>query len=219
MTFERISPRNAFVALCNARWVFGDEAAEQCFNDTRAASEDVLDIVNVFMVAAANGQIPIYDAISGERRFPICAQDELIETFVILMAEEVHRNPWPITPPAPLYAIDRSDVEEFISTWLEEDGLDDMRLVDAPSQSTPTVKNAGITQRDVLLDKNVILSLAPATERQLLRLSEVKRITGLSKSAIYARMKDADFPKQKNLGPQTVAWWSDEVAGCISSRT
>lgn len=219
MTFEQVSPRNAFVAICKARWLFGDEAAKQCCNDTRAASDDALYVVNAFIAAAADGRIPIYDAISGEREFPICAHDELIETFVRLMAEEAHWDPWPITPPAPLYAIDRSDVEQFISTWLEEDGLDDMRLVDAPSQSTATVKNAGIPQRDVLLDKNVILSLAPATERQLLRLSEVKRITGLSKSAIYARMKDADFPKQKNLGPQTVAWWSDEVAQWISSRT
>jgi prophage regulatory protein len=223
MTFDRISPRRAFTMMCEAQCVFGDETAKQCFNATRAASQDSLDVVNAFTAGVADGRIPIYgpihDEVIGERRFQICPQEELIETFVILMAEEANHDPWPSSPPAPLYTIDRSDVEQFISIWLKENGLDDMRLDGAPRRPLGTAKDACRPPTDIHLDQNMILSAAPAIERQLLRLSEVKRLTGLSKSGIYARMKDADFPKQKNLGPQTVAWWSDEVAQWISSRT
>jgi prophage regulatory protein len=223
MTFDRINPRRAFTMMCEARWIFGDEAAEQCFNDTRAASQDILDVANAFTAAVADGRIlvygPIKDSVIGERRFPICPQEELIETFVILMAEQANHDPWPSTPPVPLYTIDRSDVEQFISIWLKENGLDDMRLDGAPSQPSATAKDARRPQTDIHLDQNIILSAAPPIERQLLRLPDVKRLTGLSKSGIYARMNDADFPQQKSLGPQTVAWWSDEVAQWISSRT
>jgi prophage regulatory protein len=223
MTFNRISPRLAFTMMCEARWIFGDEAAKQCFNDMRAASQDALDVVNAFTAGVADGRIPIYgpihDEVVGERRFQICPQEELIETFVTLMAEEANHDPWPSTPPPLLYTIDSSDVEQFISNWLKENGLDDMRLDGAPIQPSAKAKDARRPQTDIHLDQNIILSVAPPIERQLLRLPEVKRLTGLSKSGIYARINEADFPKQKKLGPQTVAWWSDEVAQWISSRT
>jgi prophage regulatory protein len=223
MTFDRINPRRAFTMMCEARWMFGDEAAKQCFNDMRAASQEAIAVVNAFTAGVADDRIPIYvsiqDDVIGERRFQICPQEELIETFVILMAEEANHDPWPSTPPAPLYTIDRSDIEQFISIWLKENGLDDMRLDGAPTLPFGTAKDACRSPTDIHLDQNIILSTAPAIERQLLRLPDVKRLTGLSKSAIYARMNDADFPKQKSLGPQTVAWWSDEVAQWISSRT
>lgn len=219
MTLYQISPRRAFAMMCEARWLFGDEAAEKCFTDTHTASQGALEVGNTFMAAVADGRIPIYDAISGERRFQIDPQDELIETFLILMAEEPHHDPWPTTPPAPLYVIYRSEMEQFIATWMQGTGLEDMRLAGAPRQPTAAAKDAHRPQTDIRLDKNIILSPVSAIERQLLRLSDVRRRTGLSKSAIYARIKDADFPKQKSLGPQTVAWWSDEVAQWISSRT
>lgn len=38
----------------------------------------------------------------------------------------------------------------------------------------------------------------------ILRLSEVKKCTGLSRSTIYARMAAGTFPKAINLGPRTV---------------
>jgi Prophage CP4-57 regulatory protein (AlpA) len=201
MTFDRASPRSAFTDACKARWLFGDEAAAQCFNNASAATQDVLDVAKIFAAAVVDGRIPIYDAVSGEGRFSICPQEELIETFVILMAEEANRDPWPTTPPMPWYAIDLSDVEQFIDTWLKDTRLDDMRLDGTPSQPPAAVKDARRQQTDIHFDKNIILLPAPAIKRRLLRLSEVKRVTALSKSAIYARMKDADFPKQKNLGP------------------
>ena len=41
---------------------------------------------------------------------------------------------------------------------------------------------------------------------QLLRLPQVKSITGLSKSTIYARMSEGNFPKQISIGPRLVVW-------------
>ncbi len=50
-----------------------------------------------------------------------------------------------------------------------------------------------------------------------LRRSEVERITGLSSSEIYRRIKDGKFPEPIQLGVRAVAWsqfsieeWQDE---------
>jgi hypothetical protein len=153
MTFDRINPRRAFTMMCEARWMFGDEAAKQCFNDMRAASQEAIAVVNAFTAGVADDRIPIYvsiqDDVIGERRFQICPQEELIETFVILMAEEANHDPWPSTPPAPLYTIDRSDIEQFISIWLKENGLDDMRLDGAPTLPFGTAKDACRSPTDI----------------------------------------------------------------------
>lgn len=46
---------------------------------------------------------------------------------------------------------------------------------------------------------------------RLIRMPELKSTTGLSKSAIYDRMKDGTFPKSVSLGGQSVAWVASEV--------
>jgi prophage regulatory protein len=55
--------------------------------------------------------------------------------------------------------------------------------------------------------------------QQLLRLPQVKSMTGLSKSTIYARMSEGNFPKQISIGPRLVVWlesdiqqWIDDLA-------
>jgi prophage regulatory protein len=50
---------------------------------------------------------------------------------------------------------------------------------------------------------------------RLLRLQEVKEITGLSRSSIYA---DDDFPKAVKIGPRAVAWVEIEIQDWISAR-
>lgn len=45
----------------------------------------------------------------------------------------------------------------------------------------------------------------------LLRLKEVKAITGLGRSSIYKYMNTGNFPKSIQLGERAVAWISDEV--------
>ena len=44
-----------------------------------------------------------------------------------------------------------------------------------------------------------------------LRLPEVKAITGLSKTSLYALIRDRSFPAPIHLGPRAVAWVRDEV--------
>jgi prophage regulatory protein len=53
---------------------------------------------------------------------------------------------------------------------------------------------------------------------KLLRLPQVASITGLSKSSIYAKVADGDFPKQISLGSRSVAWLDSHIESWIQSR-
>jgi len=53
---------------------------------------------------------------------------------------------------------------------------------------------------------------------RLLRLPEVKQMTGLSKSSIYLRIASGTFPKQILLGPRVVAWSEHAVKTWIQSQ-
>ncbi|WP_369751563.1 helix-turn-helix transcriptional regulator [Pandoraea sp. B-6] len=44
-----------------------------------------------------------------------------------------------------------------------------------------------------------------------LRRSDVERIAGLSRSSIYAKMKDGQFPKPVHLSSRMVRWIESEV--------
>ncbi|MHB1702266.1 MAG: helix-turn-helix transcriptional regulator [Acidobacteriaceae bacterium] len=44
-----------------------------------------------------------------------------------------------------------------------------------------------------------------------LRLPDVKLVTGLSKSSLYALIRAESFPAPVRLGPRTVAWVRSEV--------
>ena len=46
---------------------------------------------------------------------------------------------------------------------------------------------------------------------RLLRLPEVKHLTGLSKSSIYARIAEDSFPRQISLGARTVVWSESDI--------
>ena len=53
---------------------------------------------------------------------------------------------------------------------------------------------------------------------QLLRLPQVKSITGLSKSTIYSRIAEGDFPKQISIGPRLVVWVESEIQNWIADQ-
>ena len=53
---------------------------------------------------------------------------------------------------------------------------------------------------------------------KLLRLPDVKTITGLSKSTIYARISEGAFPKQIPLGPRIVVWVESDIQNWISQQ-
>jgi prophage regulatory protein len=50
---------------------------------------------------------------------------------------------------------------------------------------------------------------------RLLRLQQVREVTGLSRSSIYA---DANFPRPVKIGPRAVAWVYDEIHEWVLER-
>ena len=52
----------------------------------------------------------------------------------------------------------------------------------------------------------------------ILRLPTVKARTGLSRSTIYLRVAEGDFPKPISLGARAVGWLESEVDRWIADR-
>lgn len=52
----------------------------------------------------------------------------------------------------------------------------------------------------------------------ILRLPEVKRSTGLSRSTIYLRIAEGRFPKPVSLGGRAVGWLEAEVQDWLQRR-
>jgi len=60
---------------------------------------------------------------------------------------------------------------------------------------------------------------APDSSRDnILRLPDVKARTGLSRSSIYAYIKDGKFPQHIALGERSVGWYESEVDAWVASR-
>ncbi len=55
--------------------------------------------------------------------------------------------------------------------------------------------------------------------KAILRRPEVERITGLSRSTLYAMMADGSFPKPVKLGKRAVGWREVDIAVWLESRT
>ena len=55
-------------------------------------------------------------------------------------------------------------------------------------------------------------------EQMILRLPNVKAITGLSRSTIYLRMSEGTFPQKISLGSRAVGWLRSEVADWMDQR-
>ena len=54
---------------------------------------------------------------------------------------------------------------------------------------------------------------------RILRLKEVQRMTGLSRSTIYAEIAKGNFPKQVKLtGARSVGWQENTITQWIESR-
>ena len=54
--------------------------------------------------------------------------------------------------------------------------------------------------------------------QKFLRTPQVKQITGLSKSSIYARIAEGTFPKQIPLGPRLVVWVESDIQKWIAEQ-
>ncbi len=54
--------------------------------------------------------------------------------------------------------------------------------------------------------------------QSILRLPVVKARTGLSRSTIYLRLSQGEFPKPISLGPRAVGWIESEITDWIAAR-
>ena len=52
---------------------------------------------------------------------------------------------------------------------------------------------------------------------RIMRLSEVKSVTGLSQTTIYRFEKEGRFPSRVSLGERSVGWFEDDVESFLSS--
>lgn len=59
---------------------------------------------------------------------------------------------------------------------------------------------------------------SPAPSPTLIRRKAVEQRTGLSRTHIYALMKQGDFPQAVPLAGRAVAWIADEVDNWIIGR-
>jgi prophage regulatory protein len=53
---------------------------------------------------------------------------------------------------------------------------------------------------------------------KILRLQEVKNITGLSSATIWRMEKSGAFPSRRKIAPHSVGWLSSELSQWIESR-
>ncbi len=52
----------------------------------------------------------------------------------------------------------------------------------------------------------------------ILRLPKVKSRTGLSRSSIYLRMSNNDFPRPVSLGGRSVGWLEEEIDNWLERK-
>jgi len=53
---------------------------------------------------------------------------------------------------------------------------------------------------------------------KILRLPEVKKATGLSRSTVYQKMSEKTFPAQISLGPKSVGWVESDIQNWIQEK-
>ena len=52
----------------------------------------------------------------------------------------------------------------------------------------------------------------------ILRLADVKRLTGLCKSSIYQMMKNGNFPRRIALGCRAVGWMACDIHAWLHAK-
>jgi prophage regulatory protein len=80
-------------------------------------------------------------------------------------------------------------------------------------------KSGGVTTPRLHSDQCYCFCMEPATSPyHLLRLNQVTKMLGLSKSTIYNKIANGTFPKPINLGGQSVAWIESEINAWVEDR-
>ena len=84
-----------------------------------------------------------------------------------------------------------------------------------PRRSDPALRQQSIQkklpQSEKLSDANLKGPSNLPDDVSFLRLPEVKAVTGLSKTSLYALIREKSFPAPVRLGPRAVAWVRSEV--------
>lgn len=60
--------------------------------------------------------------------------------------------------------------------------------------------------------------MSMAEDDYIMRLSEVMRKTGLSRSTVYNLVAAKEFPRQINLSQRSVGWLASEVTAWLNQR-
>jgi prophage regulatory protein len=68
------------------------------------------------------------------------------------------------------------------------------------------------------IDNKIKGSAIPQNHTRFLRLAEVKKLTSLSRSAIYVKIANREFPRSVALSRQCVAWVESEVIEWMNQR-
>jgi prophage regulatory protein len=58
----------------------------------------------------------------------------------------------------------------------------------------------------------------PPIQDRIIRLPQVKDLTGLGRSSIYLGIKEGRFPRHINLGGRSVGWLESEIRQWIADR-
>ncbi|MFZ6771341.1 helix-turn-helix transcriptional regulator [Undibacterium sp. SXout7W] len=61
-------------------------------------------------------------------------------------------------------------------------------------------------------------NLGSASIDQVFRLPQVKALTGLGKSSIYAAMRQGNFPASRSLGARAIGWFQSDIINWLESR-
>jgi len=94
----------------------------------------------------------------------------------------------------------------------------DMPAANAVSAKFPPVSANSHSRTPEPAEFNFAGASRRLDEVTFLRLPEVKAITGLSKSSLYALIKEKSFPAPVQLGARAVAWVRSEVVQWTAER-
>lgn len=62
------------------------------------------------------------------------------------------------------------------------------------------------------------MATAVHSPQVILRRTQVQARTGISRSGIYQKMADGEFPQSISLGPRAVGWLESSIDDWIQSR-
>ena len=84
----------------------------------------------------------------------------------------------------------------------DRNGEERFRTSQSIGKKTPSSQKPGSKIDDTLSKVDDVV---------FLRLPDVKAVTGLSKTSLYALIKEKSFPAPVRLGPRAVAWVKSEI--------